>query len=241
MEPMGNVEVLMKKKAIVTGGTRGIGKAIARMLLESGADVAICGRSRESVDAAVAELKDTGSGKVFGGGCDITDPASVLKFFTLTDDQLGSLDVLVNNAGIGVFRSVADMSPMDWQRVIDTNLTGVFHCCHAALERFRRNGSGFIVNISSLAGKNAFAGGAAYNASKFGLNGFSEAMMLDHRNENLRVCTIMPGSVSTDFGGGRADWKIQAEDIAEVVRTVLSMPERTMVSAVEIRPARPSK
>ncbi|MBI4905859.1 MAG: SDR family oxidoreductase [Acidobacteria bacterium] len=238
---MGKVEQLMGKKAIVTGGSKGIGKAIARMLVESGADVAICGRTEQAVQAAVAELQATAKGKVFGAVCDITDAASVLKFFALTDDLLGSLDVLVNNAGIGLFRPVAEMTEVDWQRVVDTNLTGVFRCCHAAMQRFRANGKGFIVNISSLAGKNAFAGGAAYNASKFGLNGFSEALMLDHRNENIRVCTVMPGSVSTEFGGGCADWKIQPQDIAEVVRMVLSMPERTMVSAVEMRPSRPSK
>lgn len=238
---MRSVDSMKGKKAIVTGGTRGIGRAIAKVLLQSGAEVAICGRTDESVNKAVEELGAETGGKVVGGVCDITKLPEVLKFFTLTDDHLRTLDILVNNAGIGLFRPVADMTAMEWQGVIDTNLTAVFHFCHLAMERFRRNGKGFIVNISSLAGKNAFAGGAAYNASKFGLNGFSEALMLDHRNENLRVCTVMPGSVSTEFGGGLADWKIRPEDIAEVVRMVLEMPERTMVSAVEIRPARPSK
>ena len=131
----------------------------------------------------------------------------------------------------------------EWQMTIQTNLTSVFQCGHLAIPRFRAAGGGAIVNLSSLAGRNPFAGGAAYNASKFGLNGFSEALMLDHRADNVRVCSVMPGSVATEFNGSQstAAWKIQSEDIAEVVRMVLQMPERTMVSRVEIRPSKPGK
>jgi NAD(P)-dependent dehydrogenase (short-subunit alcohol dehydrogenase family) len=233
---------LKNRKAIVTGGTRGIGRAIAKMLLEGGAEVAIFGRSGEGAANAARELADETGGKIVASACDITKVEEIRKFFAFADDQLGSYDILVNNAGVGIFRSVGELAPEDWQRTIDTNLTGVYHCCHLAVERFRKAGGGHIVNIASLAGKNAFAGGAAYNASKFGLVGFSEALMLDHRYDNVRVTTVLPGSVATDFGrGGGADWKIQPEDVAEVVRMAVSMPERTMVSSIEMRPARPAK
>lgn len=247
MEKQHRLSPLAGQKAIVTGGSRGIGLAITRTLMECGVDVAICGRNEETLRKAVKELsqqvRGEGKGKVVGTACDVTDLEQVRKFFTYADDTLGSLNILVNNAGIGVFRSVAELSPEEWRMTLDTNLTSVFHFCHYAMERFRKGRGGFIVNISSLAGRNAFAGGAAYNASKFGLNGFTEALMLDHRNDNVRVCTVMPGSVSTEFSGthGVADWKIQPEDVAEVVRAVLEMPERTMVSRVEIRPSKPGK
>ncbi|MBI3684450.1 MAG: SDR family oxidoreductase [Acidobacteria bacterium] len=230
------------RKAIVTGGTRGIGRAIAKMLLEEGAEVAICGRTDEAVQQAVEVLAQQTGGKAFGARCDVTDPEEVRKFFAYTDDTLSRLDILVNNAGIGVFRAVAEMESDEWRKTLDTNLSSVFYCCREAMARFRRQGGGFVVNISSLAGRNAFAGGSAYNASKFGLEGFTEALMLDHRMENVRVSTVMPGSVATGFGRGRqADWMIQPEDVAEVVRMLLAMPERTMVSRVEMRPSKPGK
>lgn len=139
-----------------------------------------------------------------------------------------------------MFRSVADLSIEDWRSTVETNLSGVFYCCHEALPRMRKRGGGYVINISSLAGKNPFAGGAAYNASKFGLNGFSEAMMLDHRHDNIRVSYVMPGSVATEFGSGvGGDWKIQPEDIAQIVMDLLRMPERSLVSRVEVRPSRP--
>jgi len=166
-----------------------------------------------------------------------------VDLFTLIDRELGGLDVLVNNAGVGVFKSTADLSVDDWQKTIETNLSGVFYCCREALRRLKQRGGGYIINISSLAGKNAFAGGAAYNASKFGLNGFSEAMMLDHRYDKVRVSYVMPGSVNTEFSSGtaQADWKIAPEDIGEIVLMLLRMPERTLVSRVEVRPSRPLK
>lgn len=212
------------------------------MLLEEGAEVAICGRTDEAVQQAVEVLAQQTGGKAFGARCDVTDPEEVRKFFAYTDDTLSRLDILVNNAGIGVFRAVAEMESDEWRKTLDTNLSSVFYCCREAMARFRRQGGGFVVNISSLAGRNAFAGGSAYNASKFGLEGFTEALMLDHRMENVRVSTVMPGSVATGFGRGRqADWMIQPEDVAEVVRMLLAMPERTMVSRVEMRPSKPGK
>jgi 3-oxoacyl-[acyl-carrier protein] reductase len=231
------------KYAVVTGGTRGIGRAIAESLLRSGAVVAICGRTRESVDRASSELKQATGGDVLGVATDVSKWDQVELFFKTVQSRFGALDILVNNAGAGVFRGIQDLTPEDWRSTIDLNLTGVFNCCHHALPLLRQRGSGYIIQISSLAGINAFAGGAAYNASKFGLNGFSEAIMQDLRYENIRVSYIMPGSVDTGFGprSGPADWKIAPEDVAEVVTHLLRMPERTLVSRVEMRPSKPKK
>jgi 3-oxoacyl-[acyl-carrier protein] reductase len=167
----------------------------------------------------------------------------VSKFFKLVDEQLGGLDILVNNAGIGIFRSVADLSYEDWKTTLDTNLSGVFYCCHEAVPRLRHRGGGAIVNISSLAGRNPFVGGSAYNASKFGLNGFSEALMLDHRYDKIRVTYVMPGSVDTEFGGhsAQASWKMAPQDVADAVMMVLRMPERTTISRIEMRPSLPPR
>ena len=239
------MESLSGKIAAVTGGTRGIGRAIVHRLLQEGAVVAFCGRTQESVDRAAGELKS--SGKVFGHTADVSRPEEVTRFFGAVDKALGGLDILVNNAGTGVFRKVGEMTVEDWHRNMDLNLNGAFYCSREALSRFGKRGGGFIVNISSLAGKNAFSGGAGYNASKFGLNGFGEALMLDHRHDNVRVSTIMPGSVHTGFSGGPSDrggdtsWMIAPEDVAEAVALVLRMPARTMISSVEMRPSRPKK
>jgi 3-oxoacyl-[acyl-carrier protein] reductase len=234
---------LAGKNALVTGGTRGIGLAVAEALLGAGAGVAICGRNEQTVKRAVSQLTNLSKGKVLGKVADVRSNTEVADLFTLIDHEMGELDVLVNNAGVGVFKSTADLSIEDWQKTLETNLSGVFYSCREALPRFKRRGGGYIINISSLAGRNAFAGGAAYNASKFGLNGFSEAMMLDHRYDKVRVSYVMPGSVDTEFGsaGARADWKISAEDIGEIVLTLLRMPERTLISRVEVRPSRPLK
>jgi NAD(P)-dependent dehydrogenase (short-subunit alcohol dehydrogenase family) len=227
------------KTAIVTGGTRGIGRAVVHALLQEGASVAFCGRTQESVGAALAGLGP--DHKAFGAEADVRKAESVERFVAEVEAKFGGVDILVNNAGVGVFRPVAELTPEDWDRVIGTNLTGVFHFCRACLPLFQKRGGGQVVNISSLAGRNPFAGGAAYNASKFGLNGFSEAMMLDHRQENVRVSLIAPGSVDTEFSPrtGAGDWKIAAADVAEVVLAILTMPARTLVSLVEMRPAKP--
>lgn len=240
------MESLAGKVAIVTGGTRGIGRAIVERLLEEGVSVAFCGRTRESVDAANGAFSGRGA-KVCGHVADVTKPNDVSRLFQAADRTFGGLDILVNNAGAGIFRKVGEMSIEDWQRTIDLNLNGAFYCSREALGRFLPRGSGYIVNISSLAGTNPFSGGGAYNASKFGLNGFSEAMNLDHRQDGIRVSYIMPGSVNTEFSGGPSDrsgdtsWMIAPEDVAEAVAMVLRMPARTTISRVEMRPARPKK
>lgn len=238
-----NMDALQGKTAVVTGGTRGIGRAIAERLLREGVSVAICGRTAESTSRAVEAMKPLG--KVFGHAADVARLEQVREFFQAVDREFPRLDILVNNAGLGIFRKVGEMTPEDWHRNIDLNLNGAFYCSHEALARFGVAG-GFIVNISSLAAKNAFSGGAAYNASKAGLNFLGEAMMLDHRYDKVRVCSIMPGSVATEFSGergrsGDSDWKIAPEDVAETVVMVLRMPERTTISRVEMRPSRPKK
>ena len=236
-------QTLSGKIAIVTGGTRGIGRAIADRLLRAGASVAICGRSPEHVQTAVKEFERDAPGRIYGEVADVSKLDDVKRFFAAVDARFGGVDFLINNAGIGIFKSVADLTPEEWHSVIDLNLTGVYYCSHEVLQRLGNRGGGYIINLSSLAGKNAFAGGAAYNASKFGVNGFSEAMMLDHRYDNVRVSYVMPGSVNTEFGShaGSASWKIQPEDVAEVIMMLLSMPGRTLVSRVEMRPSRPQK
>ncbi len=237
-------EFLKGKNAIVTGATRGIGFAIASMLAEAGASVAVCSRSAESTEKALTLLAAKSKSRIVGKAADVGNPDDVASFFDFVDRELGGLDILVNNAGGGKFASTAALTIEDWQSTIATNLSGVFYCSHAALPRFKSRGGGYVINIGSLAGKNAFAGGAAYNASKFGLKGFSEAMMLDHRYDDVRVSSIMPGSVDTRFDSNSAepaDWKIGADDIAEIVRMLLKMPARTLVSRVEVRPSKPKK
>jgi 3-oxoacyl-[acyl-carrier protein] reductase len=234
---------LEQRNAVVTGATRGIGLAIAKALADAGASVAICGRKQNDVDRATADLSAQSGSRVIGKAVDVSNSSQVAEFFKFIDSSLGGPDILVNNAGVGIFRSAADLTLEDWHHVIDTNLSGVFYCCHEALPRLRQRGGGYIINISSLAGKNPFTGGAAYNASKFGLNGFSEAMMLDHRYDDIRVSYIMPGSVDTGFGSQAtgAGWKIAPEDISAVVLMLLRMPPRALVSRVEIRPSKPRK
>jgi 3-oxoacyl-[acyl-carrier protein] reductase len=228
------------KYALITGGTRGIGKAIAAALLDHGASVAICGRTAAPIEAALADLKPKGN--IIGHTADIGNPNDVAALFRYVEQHFPKLDILINNAAIGILKPTADLSIEDWQSTLNLNLSGAFYCCRQALAGFRKQGRGYIINISSLAGKTAFAGGAAYNASKFGLNGFSEAMMFDHRNEGIRVSSVLPGSVATNFGkGGGEDWKIAPEDIAEIVLSLLRMPERTTISSVEVRPSKPKK
>jgi 3-oxoacyl-[acyl-carrier protein] reductase len=236
-------DFLEGRTAVVTGATRGIGYAIAEALADSGATVVISGRSEAGVAEAVRRLTNETQRKVIGKAADVRASAEVEELFEWIDRETGGPDVLVNNAGIGLFRSTAELTVEEWQRTLDTNLSGVFYCSRAVLARFKNRGGGYIINIGSLAGKDAFAGGAAYNASKFGLTGLTEAMLLDHRYDNVRVTHIMPGSVDTGFSGGsaRADWKIAPEDIGEIVLMLLRMPERTLVSRVEVRPSKPRK
>ena len=232
---------------IVTGGSKGIGLGIARAFLERGMQVTITGRNEKDLGAASGQL--AGGANLLTVASDVREPADAQRIVADTVARFGGVDVLVNNAGVGRFASVADMSIESWRQVIDTNLSGVFYCTHAALPEMRRRGGGYIVNISSLAGKNAFTGGAAYCASKAGLNAFSEALMQEVRHDNIRVSYVMPGSVATEFGavgpGGdadpNADWKLTAEDVARVVVDLISHDARSLASRVELRPSRPRK
>jgi 3-oxoacyl-[acyl-carrier protein] reductase len=239
---MSNLE---NKIAIVTGGTKGIGKAIAQALLTEKAKVAVCARHEGEVKNFVDQLSRQSTGKIKGIACDVGNYEQVQRLAEFTVEQFGGIDILVNNAGLGHFASVADTSPEQWRQVIQTNLTGPYNCCHAAIPHMRKRGGGYIINISSLAGKNAFPGGSAYNASKFGLNGFSEAIMQDLRYDNIRVSYVMPGSVNTRFGGqGEAaenSWKLAPEDVAQVVMDLLHQDPRCLPSCVEVRPSKPPK
>lgn len=232
------------KVGIVTGSTGGIGLAVAERLVASGADVVVSARNAERVAEVAARLAAAGPGRVIGIPCDVRDPAACDALVAGTVDRFGRLDVLVNNAGVGIMRPIQEMSLDEWRRQIDTNLGGVFHCSRAAIPHLSRSGDGWIVNVGSLASRNAFAGGAAYNASKFGLLGMTEAMMLDLRYQGIRVSIVMPGSVQTEFGEGSAsakDWALQAEDVALAVTQLLEYPGRALVSRIEMRPTRPGK
>jgi 3-oxoacyl-[acyl-carrier protein] reductase len=228
--------------AVVTGGSRGIGLAIAAALVHRGARVVITGRDQAQLDKAAATFP---AGTVLPVRADVGRPEEAGLAITAAVERFGGLDVLVNNAGVGRFVPVADMAASDWQSVIDTNLSGVFYSCAAAIPHLRRRGAGWIINISSLAGKNPFAGGAAYCASKAGLNAFSEALMQEVRYDNIRVSYIMPGSVATGFGGpggsGAADWKVAPEDVADLVVELIAFPSRSLPSRIELRPSRPRK
>ena len=234
------------KTALVTGGTRGIGRAVVEALLGRGERVWFTGRSADGVERAERELGERfppplATGRV----CDVRDFAAVESLVGEIVETDGRLDVLVNNAGLGQFGPVDEMDPATFREVIDVNLLGVFHGIRAAAPAMKRAGRGWIVNVASLAGKNPFAGGAAYNASKFGLLGLSEASMLDLRHHGIRVAAICPGSVETEFGAGRmqdgASWRLQPEDVAKVVTDLLDFPDRALPSLIEIRPSRPPK
>jgi 3-oxoacyl-[acyl-carrier protein] reductase len=233
-------------KAIVTGGTRGIGLAIARALIADGASVLITGRSRSSVDEAQRSLATVASsGRLVATVADVRDRAAVESVVALAAKEFGGLDTLVNNAGVGVFADVEKMDDSDWNSIIDTNLTGVFLCTRAAIPVMRKAGGGWIINIASLAGKNYFPKGAAYCASKAGLVAFTESLMQEVRYDGIRVSVIMPGSVATEFGGAAptaADsWKLSPDDVAEVVMDLLRHPSRSLPSRIEMRPSVPPK
>ncbi len=233
------------KSAVVTGSTKGIGRAVAEALLEAGAKVVISARSQNEVSAAGKELERNHPKRVLARRCDVRIEDEVASLFAEAEKAFGGVDVLVNNAGVGFFKNLEDMSLDEWQSVIATNLTGVFLCSRAAIPRMRKRGGGYILNISSLAGKNAFPQATAYNASKFGLNGMSEALMQEVRYDGIRVSYLMPGSVATHFNehtpGPEDAWKIQPEDIARIVLDLLNQDPRTLPSAVEIRPSKPPR
>lgn len=230
------------KTAVVTGGTKGIGYAIAEALVRAGATVFICGRNRSDVRNAVADLSQLGNAA--GEACDVRSEDQVRQMIEECERVFGEIDILVNNAGMGVFgKTVEELSGDEFRQTLETNLFGVFYACHHAIPAIKRRGGGYIFNISSLAGQNAHPRMAAYNASKFGLNGFSEALMQEVRQDNIKVSYICPGSVNTYFGNDTPSdekaWQLQPEDIAQVVMDLLAMDPRALPSKVEIRPSKP--
>ena len=228
------------KVSLVTGGNRGIGRGIAEALASEGSRVVLTSRTESAAQEAARAI---GWGAL-GLACDVRSDDGVRRLFRDVDRTAGGLDILVNNAGIGVFSPVADMNPEDWRAVIETNLNGVFYCCHEAIPLMKKRGGGYIFNISSLAGKNPFPNGACYNASKFGLNGFSEALMMEVRYDNIRVSYLMPGSVATEFGRGssrKEGWALTPEDVAAVVLDLLRSPAHALYSRVEMRPSKPPR
>jgi NAD(P)-dependent dehydrogenase (short-subunit alcohol dehydrogenase family) len=230
----------MSRVALVTGGTRGIGRAIVEALLAFDYKVAFTGTTRDGV--ANAERAVNGA---IGVVADVRHPASVDAALQTVVEKFGGLDVLINSAGVGVGAPIADLTHDEWDRIIGTNLTGVFNCCKAAIPHLRARGAGWIINISSLSSTGPFPGGAAYVASKSGVNAFSDALMQELRDDNIRVTTILPGSVATGFSGrapgSGADWKLLPEDVALAIVDVLDHPPRSLPSRVEIRPSRPPK
>ncbi|MGB8508183.1 MAG: SDR family oxidoreductase [Pyrinomonadaceae bacterium] len=236
------------KSAIVTGGTKGIGRAIAEALVREGLNVCISARDADEVEQTVRYLafdeeENLIVGKATGVVCDVRDYDEVKALVEHTVAEFGGVDVLVNNAGIGLSKRVDEMTPEEFRAVLETNLFGVFYCCREALPEMKKRGGGYVINISSLAGVNAHPRMAAYNASKFGLNGFSEALMQEVRQDNIKVSYVMPGSVNTNFGGDEPSedqsWQLQPDDIARVVLDLLRHDERSLPSRVEIRPSRP--
>lgn len=232
------MEKEIEKVALITGGTKGIGLGIAKSLLEAGYKVAITSRSQSNADEAVQQLKAFGD--VLGLEADVKSLDSQNGVVETVLERWGRLDVLVANAGVGYFAPIDELDAASWQDTIDTNLTGVFYSIKSSIAALKET-SGYIFTISSLAGTNFFAGGAAYNASKFGLTGFTQAVMLDLRKYDIKVSTIMPGSVATHFNDHEPDaekdaWKIQPEDMGQLVVDLLRMPSRTLPSKVEIRP-----
>jgi 3-oxoacyl-[acyl-carrier protein] reductase len=232
---------LSNTTAVVTGGTKGIGRAIAESLITAGARVTITARHEDEITEAVSQLNKIGPGTASGYVCDVRDYEQVKSVFA----NFEALDILINNAGIGIFASVESMSVEDFRSVLETNVFGVFYCCHEAIPLMKKRGGGYIINISSLAGANPHPQMAAYNASKFGLNGFSEALMQEVRHDGIKVSYIMPGSVNTEFGGDepsdQKSWQLQPSDIAQVVMDLLQYPDRALPSRIEIRPSRPPK
>ena len=232
------------KTALITGGTKGIGFAVAERLAHEGAKVFICSRTRADLELAIEELSKLG--EVAGKLCDVRVEEQVKAVLESCEKRFGGVDILVNNAGMGFFdKTVEEMSADEFRQTLETNLFGVFYACHHAIPIMRKRGGGYIFNISSLAGQNPHPKMAAYNASKFGLNGFSEALMQEVRHDNIKVSYICPGSVNTYFGGDTPTdekaWQLQPEDIAQVVLDLLAMNERALPSKVEIRPSRPPR
>lgn len=247
---MGDTPSLAGKVALVTGGSRGIGLAIATELVSRRVDVVVVGRSPEALskagDLLSASSSDSDSpGRVESVRADVSDPVQADRAIEHAITRFGGLDILINNAGVGRFREMAELSVDDWREVMGTNLDGAFFCCRAALPALRRRGGGWIINVSSLAGSHPFAGGAAYCASKAGLDAMSEALMQEVRYDKIRVSVVVPGSVDTRFGDSdqpdAGGWKLSAGDVARVVVDLVRHDPRSLPSRVEIRPSRPRR
>lgn len=238
------MENYKSKVALITGGSKGIGYGVAEALLKLGMKVAITSRSLNSAEKAANKLKETKGSEILALEADVRDYKSQEKAVKKVIDTWGQLDVLVANAGVGHFAPLDELSLEDWQATIDTNLTGVFYSIKSSVESLKKS-EGYVITISSLAGTNFFEGGTAYNASKFGVTGFTQAAMLDLRKYGIKVSTIMPGSVATHFNDHeptkKDSWKIQKEDIGELVVDLLKMNPRTLPSKIEVRPSKPSK
>ena len=234
--------------ALVTGGSKGIGRAIAAALLDTGAHVVITGRNAADLASAVEVLaphgQPSGAGVASFAG-DVRREEDARAMVEAAVQRFGGLDILVNNAAVGVLVDAATMTGEQWRETVETNLNGVFYCTHAAIPHLRARGGGWIVNISSLASRNPFARGAAYSATKAGLNAFGEALMQELRYDGIRVSTVCPGSVRTGFAGSdagaAADWKLAPEDVAQVVVDLISHPARSLPSLVDIRPSMPPR
>lgn len=236
------MSTVKNKVVLITGGTKGIGLGIAEVLLKEGARVAITGRTTKTLAQVASDLNQHHPGSVLGLTADVRSLSDQQRCVEEVITKWGRLDVLVANAGVGHFGSIETLSPEQWLETIDTNLTGVFYSIKATLNALKQS-RGYIITIASLAGTNFFAGGSAYNASKFGLVGFSQAAMLDVRNAGIKITTIMPGSVATEFNGhepSAADaWKIQPQDVGQIVADLLAMHPRVLPSKVEVRPTIP--
>jgi NAD(P)-dependent dehydrogenase (short-subunit alcohol dehydrogenase family) len=231
------------KVAIVTGSSKGIGLAIAEGLANAGASVVLAARTPAGVAVAADRLSALAPDRILGVPCDVRDPMACASLVDRAVSHFGRLDVLVNNAGVGVIKPIGELSVEEWKLQIETNLGGVFYCSKAALPHLAATGDGWIINIGSLASRNPIAGGSAYNATKFGLLGMTEATMLDVRHSGVRVSIVMPGSVNTWFGGreplDHRDWRIEPEDCALAVLQLLEFPREAHVSRIEMRPSRP--
>ncbi|GGH34704.1 short-chain dehydrogenase [Mangrovimonas yunxiaonensis] len=238
------METTTHKVALITGGTKGIGFGIAKALLDQNINVAITSRSSAKAHEAAGKLnaQSKTDAKVFGLKADVRSLKSQQEAVNDVLKEFGQLDIVVANAGLGHFASIEDITPEQWQETIDTNLTGPFNTIKASVDALKKS-KGYYITISSLAGTNFFAKGSAYNASKFGLTGFTQAVMLDLRQQGVKVSTIMPGSVSTYFNGNEPSdsdaWKIQSEDIGELVVDLIKMNPRTLPSKIEVRPSIP--
>ena len=239
---------IQQRVALVTGGSRGIGRAIASALLESGTRVLITGRDPQALRTAASDLAVSahrGGTSVEWVAGDVRREEDGRAMVETAVTRFGGLDILINNAAVGIIVETAAMTAEQWRDTIETNLNGVFYCTHAAIPHLRQRGGGWIINISSLASSHPFAGGAAYSATKAGLNAFGEALMQELRYDDIRVSTVCPGSVRTGFGGADAgsgaDWKLAPEDVARVVMDLLAHAGRSLPSRVDIRPSRPPK